>query len=65
MNEEERAARDKLDGDLVEALCEAESGLSEWDVKFVDSVAEQWERKGWISEKQREQLNRIAHSAGV
>lgn len=29
------------DEDLVHELCEVESGLSEWEVKFVESLAQQ------------------------
>ena len=33
--------------------------LTTWEIQFIDSVAEQWEEKRWLSEKQQEILNRI------
>ena len=44
----------KKDRELVDALCEIDHGLSEWEVEFVEGIARQVhdEKKG-LSPKQR------------
>jgi hypothetical protein len=33
--------------------------LSEWEASFVESISDQWTRKRWLSDKQKEVLGRI------
>lgn len=54
----------RSDDDLVEALCAIEDGLTEWESDFVQSVSEQFEVKGWLSEKQRAVCERILEEKG-
>ena len=47
------------DGELIEALCEVEEGLTEWEMNFVDSLAK-W--NGPLTRKpggQRETIEKI------
>ena len=43
---------------MIDGLLECDK-LSSWESGFVESVAEQFERKGELSDKQCETLNRI------
>lgn len=48
------------DEDLVKGLCEIESGLTDWEVKFVDSVASRiLDRRIELTDKQRNIAERI------
>ncbi len=48
------------DADLVQQLCDIESGLSDWEVGFVESVAAQvLDDGGWLSAAQREKALEI------
>ena len=42
--------------DLIEALCEIEEGLTEWEVEFVDSISKQ---NYELTTRQREIAERI------
>lgn len=39
MPNQEPRTRAEFDRELVEALCEIDDGLTEWEVEFVDSLA--------------------------
>ena len=50
------------DKELVEGLCEVESGLSEWELKFVESVTKQVEEGRPLTQRrggQRETAEKI------
>lgn len=47
------------DAEMVEALCELDSGLTSWELEFLESVAEQVENGHSLSERQREKLVEI------
>jgi hypothetical protein len=34
-------------------------GLSEWECAFLDSTEDQWHRKRWLSDRQKEILGQI------
>lgn len=44
--------------ECVEALEDEDANLSPWEEKFIVSVAEQWERRGSLSPKQLEFLEK-------
>lgn len=48
------------DEDLVAELCEIESGLSDWEVEFVDSIARHLENFGTLTTRQRTKAEQIA-----
>ena len=43
----------------IAIIQENEHKLSKWEADFIDSISEQFESKGWISDKQEEILERI------
>lgn len=45
--------------DMLDDLQVCRHDLSEWEHDFVESVRDQWEDRGWLSEKQQETLYRI------
>lgn len=47
---------DASDGELVEALCEVEEGLTEWETNFADSLSK-W--SGPLTPKQRATAEKI------
>ena len=44
--------KDDVDNMIIEVLNLPDKKLNDWQQKFIQSVAEQWEEKAWISEKQ-------------
>ena len=55
---------DELDIAQMIEDCEQHSDkLTEWECDFIDSIAMQYGRKGTLTEKQSEQLNRIWEKA--
>lgn len=55
----------KQDRDLVDALCDINSGLNDWEVEFVEGIARQVhdEKKG-LSPKQREIALKLEEDKG-
>ena len=51
------------DKELVAALCEIESGLSEWEVDFVDDISRSVEKQP-LSQRQREKAEQILDEKG-
>lgn len=47
------------DAEIVEALCDVDEGLSEWEVEFVDSLAKWLKDRGPLTEKQRAKAEQI------
>ncbi len=43
----------------IELINEEGKGLSKWELDFMESITDQFERKQWISDKQEEILERI------
>jgi hypothetical protein len=41
------------------ARCRGGPGFSEWELEFLDSIDEQFGRRGWLSEKQIERLRQM------
>ena len=46
-------------GEVIEACAENTDRLTDWECQFIESVSYQWDRRHWLSEKQREILERI------
>lgn len=47
------------DQELVDALCEIESGLTEWEVEFVESLANQLDQGRALSDRQRAKAEQV------
>lgn len=45
--------KDLDDCELVDALCAIESGLTEWEVDFVESIARKFTAYGSLTDRQR------------
>jgi hypothetical protein len=43
----------------IEAVNEGGKGLTQWEISFMESITDQLERKGTLSERQIEILERI------
>lgn len=52
------------DAKLVDDLCAIESGLSDWEVGFVESLAKQIEVGRKLSDKQRAKAEKILEEKG-
>lgn len=52
------------DQELVDALCEIEDGLSEWEVDFVESIAKSIKTYGSLTPKQRGKAEDIYDQKG-
>lgn len=50
--------------DAIDEILGVQYGLSGWEVKFIESVAAQWEDSGSISEKQLAKLEEICAALG-
>ena len=48
----------KIQG-VIDGLLDLEDSLSEWELSFVESVAEQYKEKGTLTQKQISKLNEI------
>ena len=46
-------------GEVIEACSDNTDRLTDWEVWFVESVSDQWDRRHWLSDKQKEILERI------
>lgn len=56
----------KLEGDLIEALCNVESGLTDREVEFVENIADLHQRRGhYLTPKQLKWAEQIAERLGV
>lgn len=47
--------------DVINALESGDEDLSDWERDFVESVQEQWEDYGWLTDKQLEKILDIWH----
>ena len=56
---------DWSDSDLVEEVCEIESGLSDWEVKFIEDVTKQVEDQQELTWRQRSKLAQIISQRSV
>lgn len=54
----EEGLQDAID-ECVEAIDMDESNFTEWEIEFIDSIAEQFDRKKFLTEGQQVQLERI------
>lgn len=52
------------DEELVEALCDIDDGLTEWEVEFVESIAKQFKAKGYLTSGQRTKAEQILDEKG-
>jgi len=50
---------DMPDQELVDALCDIEEGLSEWEVEFVDSLSKWMDDVGELTGPQRRKAEQI------
>ena len=50
---------DVIDGWLQQIADDLNEPLTDWEESFVESVADQWERRRWLSDRQLEILERI------
>ena len=55
---------DWSDTDIVEELCEIDSGLTEWELEFVDSINEWVDCGNQLTEKQRKKAESILQEKG-
>ena len=46
-------------GEVIEACVDYLDRLTDWEQGFITSIADQWERKCWLSEAQLERLEKI------
>jgi hypothetical protein len=46
-------------GEVLEACEDNADRLTSWERNFLDSVSEQWEGRHWLSERQREILEKL------
>jgi hypothetical protein len=56
--------RKLTDGELIDALCEIEFGLSGWEIDFVESLAKQIEAGRTLTDRQREKAEAILEAKG-
>lgn len=60
---QQRGARDcdklKTAGEWIQRINDEGRNLTEWEIGWMESVTEQYESKGWLSERQLEILERI------
>lgn len=47
--------------DVINVLESGDEDLSDWERDFVESVQEQWEDYGWLTDKQLEKILDIWH----
>ena len=52
------------DREIVDALCDIEDGMSEWEVDFVDSLDKQLRSGSTLSPKQRAKADQIWEAKG-
>lgn len=50
---------DKAVDYMLPMLADEDGKLSAWERTFVESVSDQWERRRWLSDSQKETLGRI------
>ena len=55
-----KSIEDMTDDELTQRLADVDSGLSSWEVEFVDSIRKQVKTGRSLSKKQREIAERIA-----
>ena len=46
-------------GEVIEACADNTGRLTDWEVQFVEDISDQWERRHWLSDRQKEILERI------
>ena len=50
---------DELLKHMIETINGEGEDLSDWEISFMESITDQWDRKGYLSDKQKEIVERI------
>lgn len=56
-----RVADENALDDVINAFESGDEDLSDWERDFIESVQEQWEDYGWLTDKQLEKVLDIWH----
>jgi hypothetical protein len=46
-------------GEVISACADNTERLTDWECQFIEDISDQWDRRQWLSDKQKEILERI------